>query len=185
MNLAQREDLYPINNPTIKPSVPDVSNTVDSNGFLSFGNIVYSLALFALIWTIYYFVLNYYQFNYFTFGKKTKEYANEWRGLQHMVSNYRLCWTLLVLQFPLVFFYFGFNDTASSILFGVMFIIFFIIKILLDITHLYKLSDYFKDYQYLPVGDQILVLVNKFLKLFQAPKKAPEKPAGKGAPKKA
>ena len=183
MFLAPRENLYEVPNQVIKAPIQDVSNTADT-GFLSFGNIIYSLAMFALIWTVYYFVLNYYQFNYFTLGKKTKEYASEWRGLQHMVSNYRLCWTLLVLQFPLVFFYFGYNDTASSALFGIMFLIFFFIKIFLDITHLYKLSDYFKDFQYIPVGEQILIVFQKFFKLFQAPKKAPEKPAGKGPPKK-
>jgi hypothetical protein len=183
--LAQREDLYPINNPTVKPVVPDVSSTTDASGLFSFNNIIYSLALFALVWTIYYFCLNYYQFDYFTKGKKTKEFANEWRGLQHMVTNYRLCWTLLALQFPLIFFYFGINDTASSVLFGVMFLIFFIIKIFLDMTHLYRISDYFKDFQFVPLGDQIGIMFSKFIKLFQAPKKAPEKPAAKSAPKKA
>ncbi len=185
MILAERENLYELPNPINKPTVPDVNNNADVSSFFSFGNIIYALALFALIWTIYYFVLNYYQFNYFTKGKKTKEYSNEWRGLQHMVSNYRLCWTLLILQFPLVFFYFGINDTASSILFGIMFLVFFGFKIFLDVTHLYKLSDYFKDYQYLPIGEQLKVMITKFLKIFQAPKKPPEKPMGKPAPKKA
>jgi hypothetical protein len=185
--LAQREDLYPINNPIIKPVAPDVSSTTDASGLLLFSNVIYSLALFALVWTIYYFCLNYYQFDYFTKGKKTKEFANEWRGLQHMVTNYRLCWTLLILQFPLALFSYvsSFSDSILTAFIGIIFIIFFIIKIFLDMTHLYRISDYFKDFQFVPLGDQIGIMFSKFIKIFQAPKKPPEKPAGKGAPKKA
>jgi hypothetical protein len=180
MNLAQRENLYETPNQNLLPV-----NTSNDNFALDFGfnNVIYYLALFALIWSIYYFCLNMYQFNYFTNGKKAKEYTNEWRGLQHLVTSYRLIWTLLVLQFPLIFFYLGYNDAASSLLFGLLFIIFFILKILFDMTHLFKISDFFKDYQYLSVFEQVKVFFKGIFAKF-TPKKEASPKKGKDFEKK-
>jgi hypothetical protein len=179
MYLAQQEELYPVPNNPIK-EVPNVnSNNFDLGGVFSLNNTVYYFALFALIWTIYYFFLHQYQFKYFTSGNRAKEYANEWKGLKYLVTCYRISWTLLALQFPLIFFYIGSGDTLSSIVFGTLFFIFFFLKILLDMTHLFKISDYFKSYQNLPLGEQIKVFLTSLASSFQASKKPADKPSAK------
>jgi hypothetical protein len=180
--MATQENLYPISQPTISPTSPIInsgSEVVDVSGF-SISNIVYYLALFALCWSIYYFATNIYQFGYYYLGKKGKEYDKEWRGLQHLVSAYRILWTLIIIQFPLVFFYLGINDFASSLLFGVIFIIGFLFKIFLDWTFIYKLSDWTPDFQYLGFGEQLRVMFHKTIKALTPPTPKPEaKPSNK------
>lgn len=173
-------DLY--NNPSSKPStnmpmVQDSPALSASDGFVS---LLYYLAVFAFLWSLFYFVINARQFKYYTLSKRAKEHVNEWRGLDHWVSNYRILWTLLALQFPLVFVYLsvqandGKGDPSSIFTFGILFVIFFLLKIFLDATHIYKLKDFIKDYASISVGNQIKVLFGKFTKKLADSTKKPE-----------
>jgi hypothetical protein len=192
MNLIARENLY--DDPTTSPSNP-INNTPiinQSSGDFSFSsgfnNFIYYLALFALIWSIYYFCINAYQYKYFSLTKKAKEYEKEWRGLDHWVANYRILWTLLVLQFPLIFFYFGASDPTSSFFFGIIFLFMFVLKLILDATHIFKLKDYMPTFANLPIGKQITQFFGNILKALQAPKEKKEAPKAipsKPAPPKA
>lgn len=154
---------------------------LESLAFLNFNNIIYSLALFALVFSVFYFCTSFYQFKYFTLGKKGKEYNNEWRGLQHSIACYRILWTLLSLQFPLIFFYLGLisDDGLSQVFFGIFFILFFVLKIFLDFTHINKISDLLKEYKYLSFYEQISVFFTTIKTMITPKPKPPEKPSGK------
>ncbi len=186
MNLIARESLYddPIAPNPINPSSPTINNGSGDISFLDgFNNVIYYLAMFALIWSIYYFCINIFQFKYFSLTKKAKEYDKEWRGLDHYVSNYRILWTLLLIQFPLIFFYLGNKDPASAVFFGLVFIFMFALKIVLDATHIFKLQDYMPTFAKLPIGKQISQFFGNILKVFSKPKEKKEapKPAAKPA----
>jgi hypothetical protein len=184
-----QENLYPISQPSNITSTPANYNgsVFDATSQWSLGGTVYYLALFALAWTVYYLITNFYQYTYFMLGKRAKAYDNEWRGLQHLVTCYRLLWTLLVLQFPLVFFYLGIGDTASSIFFGIVFIIMFLLKLFLDITFINRISDWTPSYKFLSIGNQFIIWCQKTIKLFTPDKPAPapaaKKPMAKPAAK--
>lgn len=181
--MPSKENLY--ESPT--DILPTPSNdglfgvSLEGLDFLNFSNIIYTLALFALVFSIFHFCTNFYQFKYFTLSKRAKEYNNEWRGLQHSVSCYRILWTLLVLQFPLIFFYLGLtaSDGLSQGFFGVFYIIFFILKIFLDSTHINKLGDFAKAYKYLSFYEQTKVFFVTLSAILLPKPKPPEKPAVK------
>ncbi|MGL4758035.1 MAG: hypothetical protein ACRCXZ_01765 [Patescibacteria group bacterium] len=154
-HIANDSFYYPDTNNTPQPVNPVNAAPVDFAGNSLIVNTIYYMAFFALIWSIYYYSVNSYQFKYFTLGKRAKEHANEWRGLDHWVSNYRILWTLLALQFPLVFVFLGKDDLASVLLFGFLFLIMFFLKLFLDATHIFKLKDYTKSFAGLSVGMQI------------------------------
>jgi hypothetical protein len=180
MNLIARENLY--DDPIPTPNYPSNDTPIinQSGGDFSFAagfnNFVYYLAMFALIWSIYYFCVNAFQFKYFSLTKKAKEYEKEWRGLDHFVSNYRIIWTLLALQFPLIFFYFGSSDPTSSVFFGLTFIFMFFLKLILDATHIFKLKDYMPTFANLPIGKQISQFFGNIFKSLQKPKEKKEAP---------
>jgi hypothetical protein len=182
-------DLYPVNcdnNQT--PSSNPITNTNPSNGgfdiFSIFTNnssgitsslneysylsqVVYYIALFVLIWTIWYSVINIREFRYYSLTRRSLKNSLEFQGYEHFETAKRVLQTGFFIQIPLLVYTLISNDIGKFLYILLIILPAFIMKILFDVSHFRLVvesknwKDNFKDYKFKGYGEQTGLYLKK------------------------
>jgi hypothetical protein len=182
--------LYPVqcdtkNVVSVPTTIQDSKNWYDtfvnlSNGSFTDGiawisildNIVYTLSLTIIIWTLWHFYYYFKQFRTLSLTKKALEYKNEFEGYKAYNTCLRVLKSgLLYLSFVMLYLLGSELVIAKLLLFVVFIIPVFFIKIIMDMTFFdyihdpkHSLYSSFEPYAYKTFANQIKTFLKKFSK---------------------